>query len=188
MIGLPAFLSDMAPSIIFLTIALAIAALVRKSRASDQNVGKKSVSGAIAIVVILLSLGNGAFRLSHQLTERSALRNLSSDEVSFIRVGDHVIEKTADVKVVVDKLRDLKWYVHTAGDGGWGRAEDMIVHLKSGEERRYRIGRMNKQEGAIVDFISQNASLDIISHHGYALSSGLPQALDQVGVQLPRAN
>jgi hypothetical protein len=60
----------------------------------------------------------------------------------------------------------------------------MVVHLKSGERRRYQVGRMNTQEGAIIEFIDQEANPYFVSHYGYGWSAHLPQALEQGGIHL----
>jgi hypothetical protein len=59
-----------------------------------------------------------------------------------------------------------------------------VIRLKSGEERRYRVGRMLKQEGAVIDFISQDPNSQFVAHYGYAWAKRLPQALDSIGVPL----
>jgi hypothetical protein len=190
MIGARAFLVDMAFPLIWVLIALAIVAVVLKSKNSPTEApqpiaSKTRMRGVIAVVVLALGLVNGAFRLSRQLQNRSALQGVTSESVEFIQVGDARLQKAAEVNSVVDALRDSRWYVHTAGDGGWAQAVSLVIRLKSGDERRYRVGRMLRQEGAVIDFISQDRDSQFVAHCGYALAKRLPQVLDGVGAPLP---
>lgn len=191
MIGARAFLIDMAFPLIWVLIALAIVAVIFKSNkrvtdAHQVSPGKIRMRSAIAIIVLVLGILNGAFRLSRQLQNRSALRDLAAESVEFVQVGENKIEKAPDLNSIVEALRHSRWYVHTAGDGGWARPVSFVIRLKSGEERRYRVGRMLKQEGAVVDFISQDPNSQFVGHYGYAWSKDLPQVLDHVGLSLPQ--
>jgi hypothetical protein len=189
MIGARAFLADMAFPLIWVLIAVAIVAVVLKPKRRTMEVARLSASrtrmrGAIAIIVLALGLLNGAFRISRQLQNRSALHTLTTESVDFILVGKNRIEAVPEVNSVVQALRDSRWYVHTARDGGWAPAVSLVIRLKSGEERRYRVGRMLKQEGAVIDFISQDPNSQFVAHYGYTWAKRLPQALDSIGVPL----
>jgi hypothetical protein len=124
--------------------------------------------------------------MAKQLEYRSALHNLAADSVQSIQVGEVRLERPADVTSVVNALRNSQWFAHTAGDGGWAPAVVLLIRFKTGEERRYRVGRLLKREGAVIDFISQDVSSQFIGHDGYAFTKGLPDALDRLGAPLPR--
>jgi hypothetical protein len=190
MIGARAFLLDMAFPFIWVLIALAIVVVVLKSKkgvteAPQPIPSKTRIRGLIAIIVLALGLLNGAFRLSRQLQNRSALHDLTTESVEFVQVGETKLEAPPEVSSVVDALRDSQWFVHTAGDGGWAQPVNLVIQLKSGEKRRYRIGRLLKQEGAVIDFINQDPNSQFVRHYGYAWAKGLPQALDRIGSPLP---
>lgn len=191
MIGARAFFIDMAFPFIWVLIALAIVAVVFKSNkgitdAHQFRAGKTRMRGAIAIIVLVLGILNGGFRLSRQLQNRSALRDLTTESVDFVQVGENKIEQAPELNSVVDALRDSRWYVHTAGDGGWAGPVSLVIRLKSGEDRRYRVGRRLKQEGAVIDFISQDPNSRFVGHYGYAWSKDLPHVLDHIGLPLPQ--
>jgi hypothetical protein len=182
---------DMAFPLVWVLISLAIVAVVFRSKkrtteASQVSASKTRVRGAIAIIILALGVVNGALRLSRQMQNRSALHNLAADSVEYIQIGGTRLEKASDVNSVVDAISNSQWYVHTAGDGGWAQAVSLVIHLKSGEERRYRVGRMLRQEGAVIDFISQDPSSQFLGHYGYALTKTLPHALDGAAAPLPQ--
>ena len=190
MIGTSAFFIDMALPLTWLLIAVAITAVVFRSKKSVKDghlavTSKMKAKGAAAILILTLSSANVAFRVSMQMENRSALHNLSVDSVGSIQV-DHVqLEKPGDVKTVLAALHESCWYVHTAGDGGWAKTVDLVIQLRSGEQRRYRIGRLLRREGAVIDFISQDPNSTLVRHYGYAFTLNLPKVLDDVGAPLP---
>jgi len=190
MIGARAFLIDMAPLIIWLVIWLAIVAVVlrAKKRGPDTlqaSTAKMRLRGTIAIIVLVVGLVAGPVRHFRQMQNWSTLHNLAADSVDFIQVGATRLAKASDAKALVDALRSCQWYVPTAGDGGWAQAVSLVVHLKSGNDLRYRVGRMLKQEGVAIDFISQDPNSHFEGHYGYVWVKGLPQVLDRVGAPLP---
>lgn len=191
MIGTRAFLSDMALPLIWLVISVAVAALIFRSKkvvmdSSHAGTANMKIRGAVAVVIVTLGLLAGALRLFRQLQNRATLHSLTPASVDFIEVGDARLQQGSDVNEVVGELRSSRWYVHTAGDGGWAQTVDLVVHLKSGAELHYRVGRMLRQDGAIVDFIRQNPGSQFVGHYGYAWVKGLPQVLDRVGISLPK--
>jgi len=139
----------------------------------------------IAMVVLMLGLIGGLVRLSQQIHDRSVLCRLSAASVASIQVGKAHVVKTADIDDIVVALRESRWYVPTAGDGGWAEPVDVVVHLKSGDEMRYQVGRMLKRDGAMIGLVSQNQSSVFAAHHGYAWAATLPHALDNAGISLP---
>jgi hypothetical protein len=190
MIGTRAFISDMALPLIWLVISLAVLALIFRPKkvVADRphtSTMNMKVRGAIAIVVVSLGLVAGAFRLSRQVQNRATLHNLTPTSVDFIQIGNARLEKTSDVNAVVNAFHDSRWYVHTAGDGGWARTVDIEIHLRSGDELHYRVARMLKQDGAVVQFTSQNRGAQFVGHYGYAWVKELPYVLDGIGISLP---
>lgn len=190
MIGARAFLLDMAFPLLWLLISLAILAVVLRSRKSKVETTQVSTSnmktrGAIAVIVVALCFANGIFRLSRQLQNRSALHDISVDSVSSIRVGNVQLERSSEVSAVLAALRDSQWYVPTARDGGWANTVDLVIRLRAGEQRRYRIGRFLRHEGAVVDFIGQDPRSPFVAHYGYAFVKQLPDVLERIGAALP---
>jgi len=191
MIGPSAFLADLAFPLIWLLILVAITVVIFRSRNRPQAASgvttNMKVRGVIAAVVLALGLTYGGFWLARQVQYRFALHNVDSGSVDFVQVGNLRVNKPADVSLLISALRSSQWYVHTASDGGWAQLVELTIRLRSGHEIRYRVGRLLKHEGAIIEFIGQDPESRFTGHFGYAFAGRLPEILDSIGTPLPRA-
>jgi hypothetical protein len=60
-----------------------------------------------------------------------------------------------------------------------------MIHFKSGDRKLFRVARHLRYNGAVLDFIGQDADSWFVAHYGYAFAPQLPHVLEQLGVQLP---
>lgn len=186
MIGARGFLLQLPLLVIPLLILSGIAAvIIRSKKAQSSTTRRNKVTGMVAVVIFLLLAASGGVRLGRQVQYHSVIRKLSADSIDSIQVGDVRLSNAPDLRAVVLTLQQDQWYEPLAGDGGRAQSLDMIIHFKSGEELRYPIARHLRYKGAVIDFISQDAESQLVSHYGYGFAQRLPEVLDQLGVHLP---
>ncbi len=188
MIGTRAFLLQLPLLVLPLIALLGLAALMVRSRRRQLTVPTRTgakVRGAAAVLILVILAISGGFRLARQMQYHSALRDLQTDSIDWMQVGNARLEKESDLITVAGLLQNSEWYEPTAGDGGRGRAVDLIIHFKTGNEQRYLVARHLRYRGAVIAFIGQRRNSGIIAHYGYALAEDLPDTLDRLGVHLP---
>lgn len=115
----------------------------------------------------------------------SQLSGLEAQEIARIRVGDQVVSEPGQLRIVVNGLRNMKWFF--PDHGGWAETILMGILFKSGEKQLLQVGYYLRQEGAVVGFLRLKGTKYYPSSATiYAFCPELPKALLKVGIHLPK--
>lgn len=145
---------------------------------------KKQKSGYLFVALAGLMLSLMGTRYAYQLSHHLFLRGLSADEVNRIQIGDSVITKESDIRLVVAALNERQWF--SSNHGGWGKTVRLEITLRNDPARAYQVGYYLKEEGAVIEFSRKWGSSRW--YDGYAFSARLPEVLKQIGALLPSQN
>ena len=124
-----------------------------------------------------------ANRLLHNLAYHHELRTMSASEVSGFEVEGKVISNPRDISHVVSALNGATWFSYN--HGGAARRVPMTVHFVAGGRSDYHVGYYIREEGAVIEF-SQRWGDGVVVFYGEAFCRGLPKALEDAGVPLPK--
>lgn len=173
MIGVESFLSEIMSLLIPLAvIGIGIGARVKQGRSS-----KALYFIGFGVVFLLLT----GIRFFHEASNQHFLRNLAVGDVSSITVGDVTLTEQEEFSAIINSLNDCRWF--SSDHGGWADTVDLIVKLKNGEVRRYRIAYYLREHGVVIEFFRAHKYSEW--EDGYAFSSSLPEALADAGIRLP---
>ncbi len=179
MIGASALIDQLLlPGVPLLILAAALL-LLRRSAVRAVAIPLRA---KLAIGVLLLVLLVASVRFLRQMKEHWSLEGLRVEEVSGIDVGDKSYTSREDLTRLVESLRESQWF--SSSHGGWAKEVPLTIHLRSREERRYRVALYLKEKGAVIIFSSLRSN-GSESRYGYAFSRSLPGILSAAGTPLP---
>jgi len=179
MFGFFSFVFDVAFAVIPVLL-LALGLLWRYKK------GKKlwTLQLAFLAIVSLFYVPVLGIRLCSKTTNYLFLRTLQPDSVVSIEIDATTLDEEQDIARIVTALNQAVWHV-TNHDVG-GPYESMIIALRSGNVRTFRIGRYHGKEGALVEFF-RGTDGSSTWEDGDTYIPELPAVLEDIGYSLPPA-
>ncbi len=172
MIGTRSFLLELAPLVFVLVMFTAgIVVAIR-----DRKVSGLVLSGCVSVIGILMGV-----RFFQQMSGHRFLADLKPEQVASIGVAGTEITDAKHIASIVKALNARQWF--SSNHGGWAQPVELILTLRNGDVRRYRIAHYLREHGTVIMFRRNSGGIRWAD--GYAFAHTLPDALAAADVKLP---
>ncbi len=190
MIGTTAFVLELMPLLVTAVFVFGIVEYLKARRKPPEPQAQNPYGqGKPMAFVSLLGVGlvAGVFlfifpaRFIHQAWDHGFLSRLKADDVKAITVGNRTFTSPQEIDAIVQGLNRTEWF--TSDHGGWASNVDLLIVMRSGEERYFQVALYLRDPGAVITFVRPTGRMTW--QDGYAFSRDLPAALRQLGAPLP---
>lgn len=172
MIGTSSFLIELMPIVFPL---LFLAGGIFTVKVEKSKIGYLLITFAVVVGFIM------GVRYFYQVRNHMLLDSLAGGEIAEIQVGTMALTQNQQIELVVDALRDNRWF--SANHGGWAKTLPLVIKFKDGSLQRFRVAYYLRQEGAIIEFFRGTDSSYWAD--GYAFCPRLPGTLNEIGICIP---